>query len=100
MDEKVLDVLSEIQSELQKLESDLGEMRSQLDRIKDGQERIERDVVLLKTEGKDIKDELVGFSERVEGYYQTLRSRVGDVLESVQVLDRRKLDKDALKKLI
>ena len=82
------------------MRSEMKDMRSDIEVLKEDMVNVKADIVLLKSEVYDIRVELRELSEREERHYYMLQNSIGDAFESIKILDRKKLDKEALKKII
>lgn len=89
-----------LKSEVLEMKSDIEGLKSEVSGMKSDIEELHDDVKVLQGDMKEVKLELNELSHREEHHYNLLQQSIGDAFESVKILDRKKLDKEALKKII
>lgn len=92
-EEKILEILVGLQSDVSGLKEDVKGLKSDVSGLKN-------DVKELQIDMREVKSELSELSKREEQHYNMLQQSIGDAFESVKILDQKKLDKAALKKII
>ena len=93
MEQKILEILVEMQADLRNLKEDVTGLKEDVTGLK-------ADVAELKADVAELKVGLKELSDREERHYNMLQQSMGDVIEYVRALDRRKLDKEALREII